>query len=94
MWLFWASFAEACVTLGSSPASPAVAIPVEFWRGMQRALLVGMLNDGLFRGRFPVNGFPAGATGQAAVKAFVQALPDSQLKAELRTRALDSGLAG
>ena len=59
---------------------------------MARAILVGLMNDGLIRGRFPVVGFPVSPAGQDAIQQFVSDLPDDQLAEELRRRFRDSGL--
>jgi hypothetical protein len=83
MWFFLAAFAEASLRLDIAP---------EFWTFFQRPILCGLLNDGLFRGRFPVTGFDATPAGRDAVFAFVQQVPDTELSAEIRRRFLDSGL--
>jgi hypothetical protein len=83
MWFAWGAFAEACVVLG---------IETEFWCFFTRAILCGLLNDGLFRSRYPVKGFPATAEGQRAILAFVQQVKDDDLQAEIRQRYVDSGL--
>lgn len=82
MWFVWSAFAEACLRIGG-------AIPAEFWRGMSRAILIGLLNDGLYRGRFRVTGFAADASGKAAIRAFVKSLPVANISAELRSRYRD-----
>ena len=64
-----------------------------FWEIELRAILIGLLNDGLMRGRFTVNGFSQDATGQAAIITFVTGLANNQLQAETRQRYRDSGLA-
>ena len=83
MWFFLAAFAEACLRLG---------IATEFWTFFQRPILCGLLNDGLFRNRFPVKGFAATAAGRDAVYAFVQQVPDAGLATEIRRRYVDSAL--
>jgi L-Lysine epsilon oxidase N-terminal/L-lysine epsilon oxidase C-terminal domain len=85
MWFFWSAFADACLRLQIEPT---------FWRGNLRAILVGMLNDGVFRGRFSVSGFPAGEAARAAISAHVQALAPGDLVAEAARRYRESGLAG
>lgn len=81
MWFFWSAFADACLRLGIEP---------DVWRNEIRAILLGMLNDGLFRGRFPVNGFSADEAGKQAMRDHVRTLPDDQLQAELRRRYADT----
>ncbi|MHA6785012.1 ferritin-like domain-containing protein [Pseudonocardia saturnea] len=85
MWFLHAAFAEACVRLG-------IAVP--FWTFMMRPILCGLLNDGLFRGRFTVVGFEATPAGRDEVFAFAQSVADADLPAELRKRFAESGLAG
>ncbi len=87
MWFFWAGFGDACVRL-----SLTTGISSEFWFGMSRAILVGLLNDGLFRGRFTVTGFTPDADGKAAVLNHVQGISDSDLQNELISRLRDSGI--
>jgi hypothetical protein len=88
MWFFWTAFSDACSRL------EAIAnIPMTFWHGMIRALLVGLMNDGLFRGRFTVNGFPATPQGKIDLATHVKGLPDASLIAEARQRFVDSGIA-
>ncbi len=53
---------------------------------------MGMLNDGLFRGRFHVDGFDATPEGREAVFAFVQEVTDADLPGEIRKRYARSGL--
>ena len=84
MWFLLGAFAEACPRLG---------IAVEFWRFLQRPILCGLLNDGLFRpGRFHVDGFPATDEGREAVFAHVQQVADADLPVEIRRRFAESGL--
>lgn len=85
MWFMWSAFASACLR------TPAV--PNEFWRGVSRAILVGLMNDGLFRGRFPVVGFDVTPAGKIAVRNHVAALADADIEDELVRRFLDSGFA-
>jgi hypothetical protein len=85
MWFIWSAFADACLRLQIEPV---------FWRGHLRAILLGMLNDGVFRGRFAVSGFAATDAGRAAMSDHVQALPDGDLVAEAVRRFRESGLAG
>jgi hypothetical protein len=83
MWFLWGAFAEACVLLEIDP---------EFWKFSTRAILCGLLNDGLIRGRYRVLGFEATAEGQFEILAFVQRLSDEDLPGEVRRRFVDSGL--
>jgi hypothetical protein len=83
MWFVLGAFAEACVQLGVS---------AEFWTFLQRPILCGLLNDGLFRGRFHVDGFDATPEGREAVFAFVQEVTDADLPGEIRKRYARSGL--
>ncbi len=83
MWFVLASFAEACVRRG---------ISAEFWTFLMRPVLCGLLNDGLFRGRFTVVGFTATDEGRQAVFEHCQNVADADLPAELRKRYVESGL--
>jgi hypothetical protein len=87
MWFMWSAFCDACLRLGAS-----ASIPVPFWVGMARAILVGLLNDGLIRGRFSVQGFDATPVGQEAVQQFAHDLADAALPAELARRFRESGI--
>lgn len=82
MWFVWSAFVDACLRIGG-------AIPAEFWNGMARAILEGLLNDGLFRGRFTVHGFTADPAGKAAIRAHVRGLSAADLPAELQRRYRD-----
>jgi hypothetical protein len=84
MWFVLSAFAEACVRL---------EISTEFWLFYMRAILCGLLNDGLFRGRFTVQGFQATPEGRLAVFQHAQAVADADLPAELRRRYMESGFA-
>ena len=54
MWFFWFSFCHAAVELN---------IRTDFWTTHLRAVLIGLINDGVFRGRFNVMGFaPVGGS--------------------------------
>lgn len=87
MWFFWTAFSDACLRL-----APETAIPAEFWHGMLRVQLVGLLNDGLFRDRFPVEGFEATPEGKVAIRDHATNLDDSQLTADARARFVTSGI--
>lgn len=84
MWFMLAAFADACVRLG---------ISAPFWLFMMRPILCGLLNDGLFRGRFTVVGFEATDAGRDEVFAFAQSVTDADLPGEIRRRFAESGLA-
>jgi len=81
MWFVWMAYVEAAVRLNVDP---------EFWLFLLRAILCGMMSDGLERGRFVVAGFSPGSSLE--VFTFVQALPDAELLAEARRRYVKSGL--
>jgi hypothetical protein len=83
MWFVWSSFADACMQL---------EISTEFWLFYMRAILCGLLNDGLFRERFEVQGFEATADGRLAVFQHAQGVADADLRAELRQRFVESGM--
>jgi hypothetical protein len=85
MWFVLSAFAEACVRL---------EISTEFWLFWMRAILCGLLNDGLFRERFTVQEFSATPEGRLAVFQHVQDVADADLPGELRRRCLESGLVG
>jgi hypothetical protein len=50
MWFNWVAFGDACLQLGFEP---------QIWQAHLRAILLGLFNDGVFRGRFTVTRFPA-----------------------------------
>jgi hypothetical protein len=83
MWFVWSSFADACVQL---------EISTDFWLFFMRAILCGLLNDGLFRERFKVQGFEATPEGRLAVFQHAQDVADADLRAELRKRFVESGM--
>jgi hypothetical protein len=85
MWFFWSAFADACIQL---------EILDEFWTDYARCILVGLLHDGLFRGRFTVLGFDAAnATTPDTMRSFVRLLPPANVPLELASRFRDSGFA-
>jgi hypothetical protein len=88
MWFYWSAFCDACLRLAPTQA----VIPAEFWIGLGRGILLGLLNDGLVRGRFAVTGFPAGPPGQPQTRDFARQLPAADLSAELAKRYRESGL--
>lgn len=78
MWFNWAAMADACLRLSIQPT---------FWQGHIRAILLGLMNDGLIRGRFPIDGFSAAdADVSRKMEDHVLAIPASQLADELATR--------
>ena len=83
MWFIWSAFVEVCLQLNISP---------KFWRFYARLILCGMMNDGLFRGRFVVRGFGATPEGRTSIFRYVQEVPDADLPGELRRRYVESGL--
>ncbi len=83
MWFFWAAFADACLRSN---------IDADFWATEARAILVGLLHEGLFRHSFTVQGFSPDAAGSANVLAYAKALNSSQLAGELRKHYRQSGL--
>ena len=77
MWFIWFAFADACLRRG---------VDAEFWATQARVILLGMLNDGVFRSRFRVTGFSADPAGQEAMRAYVTDLASVELPAALRLR--------
>ncbi len=59
---------------------------------MQRPILCRLLDDGLFRNRFRVEGFAATDEGRQQVFEHAQQVADADLSAEIRRRYVDSGL--
>ncbi len=88
MWFMWAAFVDAAIRHSASNAT----IPTDFWIAVSRATLLGCLNDGVFRGRFPVQGFAATLDGKDQMRTFVETLPAPKLGAEFRKRFVESGL--
>jgi len=82
MWFFWSAFIDACCRLSATAAE----VPITFWNGMARMVLIGLLNDGLFRGRFPVTGFTPDPQGKNSIRQHALAIPISDLTAELMLR--------
>lgn len=82
MWFFWSAFADACMRIGVSEL---------FWTDFARAILLGLLHDGLFRGRFPVAGFdPSDPATPDVARAFVRQLGGADVQPELARRFVDS----
>ena len=83
MWFIWLAFAEAARNLGREAI---------FWDTFSRAILIGMMNDGIFRGRFTVNGFPANAASREAIRTYIGKLTSEQIITEGRKRFFESGV--
>lgn len=83
MWQMWSAFADACIRL---------SIRETFWNTMARGILLGQMNDGLFRGRFTVKGFERSSEGKVAMRTFVTDLSDADVAQQLLERFIDSGL--
>jgi hypothetical protein len=81
MWFVWSAFVEAAVR---------IKVNADFWYFLSRAILCGMLSDGLERGRFAVTGFAKGHPED--VFSFVQRVAEEDLLPELRRRYVQSGL--
>jgi hypothetical protein len=81
LWFVWCAFVEAAVQKNIDPS---------FWRFLLRAILCGMLSDGLERGRFTIEGFDKGRPEE--IFAFVQQIAESDLLPEARRRYVQSGL--
>ena len=69
-----------------------LGVATDFWTFMQRPILCGLLNDGLFRRRFAVQGFEATDADRQQVFEHAQEVADADLSAEIRQRYLDSRL--
>jgi hypothetical protein len=85
MWFFWAAFTDACMRI-----APSTSIPADFWTGLSRGILLGLINDGLFRGRFTVSGFTSDDVGREAALQHAQSLAATDLPSELTTRLVES----
>jgi hypothetical protein len=83
MWFFWAGFADACLRSNIDP---------DFWNIEIRAILIGLIHDGLFRERFSVQGFTKDAAGSSQVLAYARNLGEPALAHELRMRYVQSGV--
>lgn len=81
LWFVWGAFVEAAVRTN---------VDVDFWRFLLRAILCGILNDGLERGRFTVQGFSKGQFED--VFTFVQQIAEPDLLPEVRRWYAQSGL--
>ena len=90
MWFNWSAFVDAAVR--TSQSAPASGPSGDFWRAMARAVLVGLLNDGVFRpSRFTVVGFTADDAGRGAIRTHAGSLAASALPADFTRRFRDSG---
>lgn len=83
MWFFWAAFVDGAIRSNMQKS---------FWFIEGRAILVGLLHDGLFRGRFDVQGFTRDSAGSTQILAFARGISDADLCRELRTRFVQSGM--
>lgn len=83
MWFIWAAFVDACIRAGIETADQ---------QKIGRGVLVGTLNDGVFRQRFNVVGFTRDDAGKAAMRNHVSALGGNELLAEFRARTVESGM--
>jgi hypothetical protein len=83
MWFVWCAFADGALRSN---------VQTEFWYVECRAILVGLLHDGLFRGRFNVQGFSPDSAGSAGILALARGVREGELSRELRTRYAQSGL--
>lgn len=83
MWFVWSAFADGCLRQG---------IDGNYWNVAARAILVGLLHDGIFRQRFRVLGFEATAQGSAAAVEHAAGLSDAQIISELAQRCAQCGL--
>jgi hypothetical protein len=85
MWFFYSAMVDANLR---SPG------PDESWVVLGRAVLLGLLFDGLFRGRFTVTGLTPDDAGAEAARQLARNLLPQDLTGELARRFVDSGLAG
>lgn len=83
MWFIWSAFADICIRRD---------IDKSFWLTHAKAVLVGLLNDGLFRGRFSVLQFTPDEAGKVDIENTVSSLQDADILSELATRYRDSGI--
>ena len=83
MWFFYSAFLDASLATSVSPEK-------EELRNLGRAILIGLLNDGLFRRRFPVRGFTRDDQGASAVRQFVRTIAPGDIEGELARRFVDS----
>lgn len=83
MWFFYSAFLDAGLTLDILPESEELEM-------LGKAILIGLINDGLFRRRFNVEGFTPDTDGIKAVHEFVRALPSTEIRNELARRFVDT----
>lgn len=80
MWFNWCAAADACLR-------QAVPIQPEFCRGHNRAIVLGLMNDGLIRERFPVDGFSKNDPDVSQeMRSHVKNLADDALQGEMTHR--------
>jgi hypothetical protein len=82
MWFFYSAFWDARRRVD--------ATETEDLAKLGRGILIGLLNDGLFRGRFPVTGFTPDDEGAAAVRTFARTISSDEISDELARRFADS----
>ncbi|WP_135078491.1 hypothetical protein [Terasakiella sp. SH-1] len=82
MWFFWAAFIDAAQKLGHDS---------DDLYSLACGVLVGLLNDGLVRGRYTVNGFdPVSANLDEEIKAYARSLLPSGFSDEFAQRFKDA----
>ncbi len=82
MWFAWSAFADACIRTDVSKS---------FWIDHARNILVGLINDGLFRNRFNIVGFDPGDPGTPlAVRIHARNLQPGDILVELARRFGDT----
>jgi len=87
MWFNWCVLLDCCIRL-TPPVQPT------FYSAMMRAVMLGLMNDGLFRERFPVIGFSKDdPNASAALRQHVLSIPDDMLDEELTRRFRDTSFA-
>ena len=86
MWFFWAAFCDALIRHPELPKTHS------FGLALARVVLLGLMNDGLFRGRFAVEGFDADDAGKIAMRSHILGLGDGQIQGELVKRFVDTRL--
>lgn len=83
MWFFFSAMADSQLRSAAGLAN---------WAAIGKAILIGLLNDGLIRGRFPVTGFTADPAGAHLAKLHVESLADDQVAPELARRFVESNI--
>ena len=84
MWFFWSAFCDGLIR------HPELVKTHAFGLALARVVLLGLMNDGLFRGRFTVEGFDANEAGKIAMRSYILNLGDDQLQDELVKRFVDT----